>query len=162
MWRAAGEHVGDDEAAIEALEQATSMNPAYHIAWGNLGEAFLSSDTDRALQSFETAEQLAEGRLTVNGRDPNILMDLAWIKSHLGEVGAAREFIERAKEVAPKDPYVHYFDALIEAHIDNRAAAISKLETAIRLGYPVAMVAGDTNFRALRNEPEFRTLTDSR
>ena len=49
---------------------------------------------------------------------------------------------------------------MIEGRVANLATVVSKLETAIGLGYPGALVAADRNFRELQSEPEFRSLID--
>jgi hypothetical protein len=49
---------------------------------------------------------------------------------------------------------VHYFDALVNLHFDNRAAAIAAVERALRQGYPRALLAADPRLETIRRSPQ--------
>ncbi len=152
-------YLGEFPRAIEALEKSTDMNPNDYLAWSNLGDVLLfSNEPERASQAFATAEQLGENRLEVNSRDVKTLVDLAWIKAMLGNLGNAQDLIARARQIESGDPYVDYIDGLILVQLGDHATAISRLEAAVEMGYPLALMAAEPHLWALESEPRFQAL----
>ena len=89
-----------------------------------------------------------------------ILYVLPVPKELSGNLEDAQELMARARQIASGDPYVHYIDALILVQLGNYAMAISKLETAVETGYPLALMAVEPHLRSLESEPRFQTLID--
>ena len=84
-------YVGDYDAAIESQRAAVELQPNDPLAGANLGDTLLAAGrAAEARQAFEDADRMAASALRVNPNDPLILMDMAWIKSRLGEQDEAR------------------------------------------------------------------------
>jgi tetratricopeptide (TPR) repeat protein/TolB-like protein/DNA-binding winged helix-turn-helix (wHTH) protein len=149
-------YLGRDEDAIAAQRKAVELAPNDHLRWSNLGDVLVAGGNEgEARQAFETAKQLVADALGVNPNDPNTLMDAAWINASLGDLNAARALLERARALAPDDPYVHYIDGLVRLRGGDADAALAALEAAAARGYPLRMLAGDPLLAPLHGEPRF-------
>ena len=152
-------YLGKIDAAIAALENATSLAPNDHLVWSNLGDALsFSEQAARASQAFGKAEGLAESQLAVNRKDTGTMIDLAWIKAMLGKMEDAEQLIVRAQRVAPSDPYVYYIHGLVLTRLGEHTAALVELETAVEMGYPLVMLAAEPHLTDLKGKPRFAAL----
>lgn len=154
-------YVGDYEAAIESQKAAVELQPNDHLARANLGDTLLAAGrAAEARQAFEEANRMAASALQVNPNDPLIIMDLAWIKTGLGEQDEARRLIDRAMKLVPDDPYAHYYNGLMHNRVGNNSQAFAALQTAVDLGYSTALLAGDPNIENLRGDSRFRDIAN--
>ncbi len=154
-------YLGKTDAAVTALENATSLAPDDHLVWANLGDALsFSEQTARSSQVFNRAEGLAESRLAVNRKDAESMIDLAWIKAMLGKMEDAESLIVRAQRIAPGDPYVHYIHGLVLTRMGEHTAALVELETAVEMGYPLVMLAAEPHLTELQEKPRFVALVN--
>jgi len=152
-------YLGQMESAIAAIENAVELAPADHLVWANLGDAlYFSEQAQRVGEVFGRAETLAESSLSVNSKAAGTTIDLAWIKAMLGKMDAAKELIDRALELAPNDPYVHYIHGLVLTRLGDRNAAMAKLEIAVEMGYPLVMLAAEPHLSDLKELPQFLAL----
>ena len=155
-------YMDDFDAAIESHMRAVELEPNDYLARSNLGDAlWVAGREDDALREFEAANAIATSSLRVNSDDPYTMMDLAWIKTGLGDHEDARRLIDRAKELAPGDPYVHYIDGLILNRMDDTEAASEALRKAVELGYSTALLNGDPNIENLRRDSSFGEITET-
>jgi TolB-like protein/tetratricopeptide (TPR) repeat protein/DNA-binding winged helix-turn-helix (wHTH) protein len=149
-------YLGETDKAIDAHNQAIRLEPNDRLAWSNLGDALrVAGHEHEAREAFATAERLTRDALSVNPNDPNTQMDLAWINANLGRVEEAEELIARARNLAPHDPYIHYYEGLISLRKGEASAALDRFEEALDAGYPAQMLAADPELQALRGEPRF-------
>ena len=155
-------YTGDYEAAIENLTTAVELSPNDYFIRVNLGDTLLAAGSEEeAWAAFAKADKLATRALAVNNNDPYIVMDLAWIKSGLGEHDEARRQIDRAIEMAPNDPYMRYYSGLIFNRAGSYSQALVELKSAANNGYPIAMLAGDPNIDNLKGDSRFHDITES-
>lgn len=153
-------YLGNIEDAVAAIENATLLAPDDHLVWANLGDAlYFSTQEARASQAFSKAEGLAESQLSVNPRNAETMIDLAWIKSMLGKTAVAEELLARAQRLAPSDPYVHYIHGLVLTRLGDYKTALAELETAVEMGYPLVMLAAEPHLEKIKDQPQFATLT---
>jgi len=152
-------YLGETAKAETALRRAVQMAPQDYLAQSNLGDALASAgDASGAKQAFMEAERLARAQFAVNGRDPGMIIDLAWITAMLGRLDEAQRLITSALELAPKDPYVHFYDALIRLQRGEPDAALDRLETAVEMGYSRALIRAEPHLTELRNRERFAKL----
>jgi tetratricopeptide (TPR) repeat protein/DNA-binding winged helix-turn-helix (wHTH) protein len=150
---------GNIDAAVAALESATRLAPDDPLVWANLGDALsFSEQAARASQAFRRAEGLAESQLAINRKDAETTIDLAWIKTMLGEMEDAEELSVRAQRLAPNNPQVHYIRALVLTRMGQYTEALSELETAVEMGYPWVMLSAEPHLSDLREQPAFVAL----
>ena len=154
-------YVGNYDAAIESQRAAVDLQPNDHLARANLGDTLWAAGRlEEARQAFREADRMAASGLRVNPNDPWILMDMAWIKTGLGEHVEARKLIDRAMKLMPDDPYMHYYNGLIHNRVGNTSQAFAALKTAVELGYSTAMLAADPNIADLRGDSRFRDIAN--
>ena len=153
-------YMGNLDAAIENHRAAVRLAPNDYLPKSNLGDALsIAGRKDDAKREFEAADRLANDALQVNPNDPFTLMDLAWIKASLGKDIEARRLIDRALELVPSDPYVHYINGLILNRHGDSEGAIAALQTAVEYGYPDALLADDPNTSNLRQGAYLKDFT---
>jgi tetratricopeptide (TPR) repeat protein len=156
-------YLGDLDAAIRSHTSAIELEPNDRLAHSNLGDAlWIAGRTEEARLEFEIAESLATVALQVNPNDALIVMDLAWIRAMLGKPDDARALIDRARELAPDDPYTHYYDGLVSMRAGHRDAALDAIDIAIANGYSRPLLAADPHLAALKDEPRFTALIEAK
>jgi hypothetical protein len=70
----------------------------------------------------------------------------------------ARRMIDRAIEVSPDDPYVRYYDGLLNHKTGEKELAVESFRLAVDRGYPVAMLAADPLLQGLHGDKRFEQL----
>ena len=82
----------------------------------------------------------------------------------LGTVRFARDHVQaqlrigEAEKLAPGDPEVLYYAAMVYVQAGDQKKSLEKLERAVAAGYPAAGVRDTPNFLVLGNDPRFRAL----
>lgn len=152
-------YLGDSAKAEAVLRKAIESAPQDYLAWSSLGDVLASAGQRTAAnEAFVEAERLARQQVAVNNRDPGRLIDLAWITAMLGRFDEAQRLIGTALELAPTDPYVHYYDALVRARMGEPEAALDRLETAVEMGYSRALIRAEPQLAELRDRERFAQL----
>ncbi|MFN8007169.1 MAG: protein kinase [Terriglobia bacterium] len=145
--------------ALAAYQEALNLDDKNYERWGNLGSGyFWNHDQVKAEESFRKAIQLAEARLKVNPRDPELLADLSGYYGMLNERSKAEELIQRATIVDPENSYVMYRAALNYEHWGEREQALHWIGKAIEHGYPKAAFQRSPELKNLRQDPMFGGL----
>lgn len=70
----------------------------------------------------------------------------------------AQQLIDRAKQLAADDPYVHYIEGLMLNRRGASTAAIAALQTAVEQGYSTRLLAGDPNLSNLVGDSRFERI----
>jgi Flp pilus assembly protein TadD/TolB-like protein len=141
------------------LRRAIQMAPQDYLARSNLGDVLASAgDASGSRDAFTEAEGLLRPQLKLNPRDAGMTIDLAWITAMLGRLDEAETLIGGARELAPKDPYVYFYKALIELRRGRPDAALDELETAVEMGYSRAMIRAEPHLAALHERERFANL----
>jgi tetratricopeptide (TPR) repeat protein/TolB-like protein/DNA-binding winged helix-turn-helix (wHTH) protein len=155
-------YMGNLDAAIESLTNAVDLKPNDHLARSNLGDAlWFAGREDDARREFQKAEGLVESALQVNPNDPLSMMDLAWIRAMLDKHNSARELMDRARRMAPDDPYTYYYDGMIFLRAGDKEAALDALEIAADKGYSRLMLGTEPHLEKLRNDPRFSAIVNA-
>lgn len=155
-------YLGDLDAAIDSHKSAVELQPNDYLARSNLGDALWVADqNDDAMREFEMAEQLATSALDVNPNDPFTMMDLAWIQAMLNKGDEARILMDKALELAPEDPYTHYYNALILLRSGDKNATLEALHLAADKGYSRQMLAAEPHLMPLRGDPRFSAIVNA-
>ena len=80
----------------------------------------------------------------------------------LGDAGEARELMARASDLAPDDPYTHYYDGLVRYRSGDSDGAIAALGVAVDSGYPAALLAAEPHLESLRADNRFQQIIGSK
>ena len=156
-------YLGDFEKAAERYSKAVDLMPNDHRLWGNLGDSYFYTDVlkDAARVAYGRAIEISERELAINPLDTGTISDLAYYYSRVGEIDKSRALNEEALAAAPGSMYVHYYSALIHAHLGENAEALLALERAVELEYQTDLLLIDPGLRGLVNEERFRTLVSN-
>ena len=153
-------YLGRFEDAVRMFRKGAELAPGDHRVWGNLADALYQIEGSRteAGQHYRHAVELAERRVTVNPKDANTWMQLAYYYSRLEDAAHAAPCKARALALGADDVYVQYYGALIALEEHNVTAALDFLHRALDLGYPVQMVRADPQFARLFRDERFQHL----
>jgi tetratricopeptide (TPR) repeat protein/TolB-like protein len=149
-------YLGHLDESIAYHRRAIELEPNERLSHSNLGDAlWVSGDNGGARDAYEEALTIAERALRINSNDPSTLMDMAWAHAMLGNGDSATSLMSRARELAPDDPYTHYYDGLVQFRAEEIDDAIRAFRRAVAMGYPVAMLRAEPHLEALHADPRF-------
>lgn len=152
-------YLGDFDKSIEIHRQGIEQTPDSAATWINLADAlYFAGLKKQATDAFETAAALARDNHRTDPTDAETLAYLAWAETMLGKHLTAAEHIERVLQIAPNDPYSHYYNALIALQTNQERTAMAAIRQSINLGYPVAMLKAEPYLASLRRQSEFANL----
>jgi serine/threonine-protein kinase len=143
--------------AAEALKKAVDLNPSDHEVWRNLADSYsvVPKLASQAPGAYRRALELANKRLQVDPNDDAAISAVALYEAHLGQEAAARAAILKALKYAPSNANVVFTSALIYEMMGHRAEALSAIESAHKLGYPLYAINGDPELIDLRRDGRF-------
>jgi tetratricopeptide (TPR) repeat protein/predicted Ser/Thr protein kinase len=146
--------------AARLLEEASTLDAQNYEIWGNLGDAYYWAPgmRERAPAAYRKALELGEEQRKINTRDAHMLSYLAGYHAMLGEKEKARVRIREAEKLAPKDPEVLYYAAMVFVQAGDQKKSMELLERAVAAGYPAAGIRDTPNFAVMENQPRFRAL----
>jgi tetratricopeptide (TPR) repeat protein len=150
-------YLGEFDNSASIHREAANKMPEVSFVWLNLGDALrFSSTPELASEAYRRAAELSADLLEINPNSPSDLFDRSWALAALGEIDEASFLISRAIELAPNDPYGHYYGALIDVLSGNNDDALDALELAVEKGYPPAMLVVDPLLSDLHEYSKFR------
>jgi len=147
--------------SVRMFEKAVELEPQNHNWRGNLADAYrwTPSEKDRARASYAQAIGLVQRDLEVNARNPWNLAKLALYEAKSGEPEKARQSIELAMVIAPKDLDVLTMAAEVYAVTGDQQESLECLKSAVQSGYPRFELEANPEFDGLRNDPRYREIT---
>ena len=152
-------YLGEFEKSVAEHREAIAINPGQAFNWLNLADAlYFAGETAEARSAFGKASELAESRLSVDPNDANTLLLLGWAQQMLGNTAGAKQYINKALDVAPNNPYGQYYAGLIEVRAENHESALRALQGALDNGYPAKMLASEPYLEDLEQNPKFRKM----
>ena len=150
-------YLGRYAAAEDMFRKAIDLAPADHRLWGNLADALrFDARPDEAREAYRRALELADGELAVNPKHAINQAQAAYYAVQLGDADRARRGIARALSEGDDSNYVHYYVALAELGLGDKARALSHIERAHELGYPEVLL------KAAPELGEMRRIIDQR
>lgn len=153
-------YTGDFNRAADRYARAVDLAPNDFQLWGNLGDAY-SFTVDRksaAALVYKRAIELGEKNLEINPNDVDVISDLAYFYSRVGNRERAFSMDARARREAPENMYVYYNSALINAEFGKTDEALTALEHAVKSGYQPDLIRLDPLLASLREQERFRRL----
>jgi serine/threonine-protein kinase len=146
--------------AARTYEKAVKLDPLNYEVWGNLGDAYYWAPGQRseAPQAYRKAISLAEEKLKVNARDANLLGYLAGYYAMLGDRAHAVPDLNRALNLAPKNPELLFNAALVHSQLGDTSLALDWLGKALAAGYSRSVVASTPNFENLNTNSRYQKL----
>ena len=153
-------YLGNFNRAADRYAMAVDLAPADYQLWGNLGDAysFTLDKKPAAAIAYKRAIELGEKNLEINPNNIDVISDLAYFYSRVGDRERAIELDARARRDAPDNVYVYYNSALMNAGFARTDEALTALEHAVKLGYEVDLVRRDPLLESLKEEARFKRL----
>ena len=153
-------YLGNFNRAADRYAMAVDLAPADYQLWGNLGDAYSFTDDKKpaAAIAYKRAIELGEKNLEINPNDIDVISDLAYFYSRVGNRERAIELDTRARRDAPDNVYVYYNSALVNAGFARTDEALTALEHAVKLGYEVDLIRRDPLLETLKEEARFKRL----
>lgn len=152
-------YLGRFDESVAIHRESVDLFPDSDIAWLNLADSLLfSSETNDAEAAYKKAALLSEDKLAIDPKVPMTLCFAAWANAMIGDPNKARWYISQAKQSAPGNPYVHYYDALLKSRSEDYDAAIDALSIAIVNGFPRVMLIAEPHLRDVRDIERFQAL----
>lgn len=153
-------YLGRFEDAVRMFRKGAELAPGDHRVWGNLADALYQIEGGRteARQHYHHAVELAERRVTVNPKDANTWMQLAFYYARLGDMSHSKPCRAHALEIGADDVFVQYYAALIALEEHNVSGALDALRRALDLGYPIQIVRAAPEFSNLLKDERFQHL----
>lgn len=119
-----------------------------------LGEAF------RAQGRFKEAIDALQASVDKAPSKIDIYLALGWCYKRTGRLDLAIEALEKALEIEPSQAILHYNLACYWSLHGDKNRAIPYLSEALRRDPDYReLIAGESDFDAIRNDPEFQALT---
>jgi serine/threonine-protein kinase len=148
------------DEAIEMYQRAIALAPDDFETWGALGDAcrFAEGQTESARQAYTKAIELAEDVLRVNPSDADATVMLAHYYANIDQSERAKELLARALKLAPQSMFVCYDAAVTNVSLGETEKALSAIEQAVELGYPVNLLSVDAGLVPLMSSDRFTAL----
>jgi TolB-like protein/Flp pilus assembly protein TadD/DNA-binding winged helix-turn-helix (wHTH) protein len=152
--------LGRFDEAIEMFQRAIELAPDDFETWGGLGDAcrFAEGQTERAREAYSKAIELAEDVLRVNPSDADATALLAHYYANIDESERAKELLARAMKLAPQSMFICYDAAVTNVRLGETDKALTAIEQAVELGYPVDLLSLDAGLVPLINTDRFAAL----
>lgn len=157
------------DEAIAALRKATELAPLDPLRWGNLGNAchWIEGCHVEGDSALDRAIALMQERLLLHpGQDGERVAEwwyrlAGWLVNR-GRREEAATAISRALDLAPDDITCLVHAGRVHLQLGDREASLRCFRKAREAGCPVGDLARSRELSALREDPEFRRLFESR
>jgi serine/threonine-protein kinase len=148
------------EDAARNYEKALALDKRKYDVWGNLGDAYYwaSGQKAKAEGAYRRAIALAQKQLSINPRDPSLLVYLAGYHAMLQERRPALDYLQRALRVGHDKPDVLFNAALVHNQLGETEVSLTWLEKALAAGYSARVVLDTPNFDNLAANHHFKDL----
>ena len=151
--------LGEFEKSVQTHRKAVELTPDGALAWLNLADSLhFAGPQAESIEAFERARNLASATLAVNPSDIGALFTLAWAQHRTGDTDQGLATLERGLGLEPRDPYGHYYDALIRYESGDDGAALESLRLALENGYSAGMLVAEPYLGELRADERFHAL----
>jgi serine/threonine-protein kinase len=153
---------GNYAEAAQYYEKAVSLNPRFHLLWGNLADActMVPELRPRAAEAYRRALQLADSELALNPRNAELRATVATYLLGLGDFKRALTEVAQARALAPDSVNLLFLAALVHEAAGQREQALRLLEEAARKGYAPIEIQRHPLLAKLRADPGFRPIQD--
>jgi len=151
---------GKYEDAARSYEHALEMNDNDYRVWGNLAAAYywIPGKKNEAINTFKHAIKIAEERLKINSKDPNVISSLAGYYSEIGNKKKSMNLLKQSLDLAPDNVEVMYQAATTYEKLGMREEALLWIGKAIENGYPRSEIENQPELKLLINDERYKQL----
>jgi tetratricopeptide (TPR) repeat protein/tRNA A-37 threonylcarbamoyl transferase component Bud32 len=146
------------EVAARQFRQATRLQEANPVNWGNLGDALwqLKAERAHAIEAYQKAALLASEQLALNQGNWRLRKSYALYLAKLGRAGEAIAEIEKVQVQAPRDAQVQLYAARVYATTGDPVRAEAAIKRCLDLGITAGEIASEPDFAPFRNTAAYR------
>jgi eukaryotic-like serine/threonine-protein kinase len=144
------------DLAIIQYRKALELHPnnatlLYHLGW-----AYVYS------QDYEKGRQALTNSLALEGLDPQLSPDIAFVSGRIGKKAESKRILARVSDLARTYDVSPGLIAIIHIGLDEPEQALTWLEKAYRQHSPMmAWLKADPRFDSIRQQPRFENLMRS-
>ncbi|MGB5896377.1 MAG: tetratricopeptide repeat protein, partial [Ignavibacteriaceae bacterium] len=151
---------GKYEDAVRTYELALGLNDNDYLTWGNLAAAYfwIRGKKDKAIDTYKHAIEIAEERLKVNPKDPDVISNLARYYSDIGNEKKSLKLLKQSLEIAPDNVEVMYRAASTYENLGMREDALLWIGKAIENGYSRSEIENQPELKQLVTDERYRKL----
>lgn len=151
--------LGRFDAAVRDFETAIQMAPDDYRMYGNLADAQRHAGTDAVTVRANYQRALSGGLAQLEqAENADAHASVGYFAGQLGDFKLAESHIKLALQQAPNDAVTQFRLALIRLRQNDSDQAIAAVKEALRLGYPVKLLASDPDIRPLVADPRFLAM----
>jgi serine/threonine-protein kinase len=150
--------------AAKMYEQALKLNDNDYLTWGNLAAAYfkIPGKHNEAITKYKNAIVLAENKLKINPKDPEVSSNLASYYADVGDTLHALALIKESIQTAPDNVMVMYRAATIYEHLGNREQALYWIGKAIENGYSLSEIEHQPELKKLISDKRYKVLVSEK
>jgi serine/threonine-protein kinase len=150
----------DYVGAAAAFENAVSPRrgaPTEYLNWANLADTlnWIPGREAQARAAYNKARELLAPRLARAPDDVLLVSRMGLYAARAGASAEATPLLRRALGLAPNSPDVQFRAGLAYELLGQRDAAVTAINTARRLGYPVKFIDAEPDLVALRRDERY-------
>jgi serine/threonine protein kinase/tetratricopeptide (TPR) repeat protein len=151
---------GKKEEALRSFEKAAEVRPDDYQAPNLVTQIYREQGRQDLMQEASLrALALADRHLEAYPKDVRAVYLGAGALVDLGRVEEGLARLEKAIDMNPNEPIVHYMAACVHGRLGNVKATLDALETALDLGFGLReWIEQDTDLDSVRNEPRYKEL----
>lgn len=156
--------IGRSEDAANAYRRAIEIDPEAYITYNVLEMCYeRMGKNDLADEMVKKIISILPGYLRAHPDDARAHMTLAVELAKVGKFDEARKQSYKALEIAPNDSTMLYFAACLYSRLGDIDLSVNTLSSAISSGWKdFEWIKRDSDFDAIRNEPEYIELMKGR
>jgi serine/threonine-protein kinase len=149
--------------AVDAFEKAVELGANNPLYWGNLGDGYRWAPGRRgeAAAAYRRATDLIAQDLAKRPHDVDLLSRQALYLAKMGGRDEARRALQGLDGDASLTAQMLYRLTVVNELLGDRSGALAALERALKAGYPVADLAREPEFTALRADARYHRLLAS-
>ena len=144
-------------AAFESAVSPTRGAPGEYLNWANLADTlnWIPGREARARAAYNKARELLAPRLARAPGDALLVSRMGLYAARAGVAAEALPLLQRALALGPNSPDIQFRAGLAYELLGRRDAALTAINTARRLGYPVKFINAEPDLVALRRDERY-------
>lgn len=149
---------GKYDEAVPAFEKTVAMGANDFTNWGNLGDAYRWSSTqkDKAPAAYQTATRMVRDEIARHPDQLDLRADLALYLAKAGNQEQALQALKPVEAANPKDPSILYNAAVVYELCGQRDKALDSLLAAVKAGQELNDIKNEPEFVSLRSDPRYQ------
>jgi tetratricopeptide (TPR) repeat protein len=148
---------GKYDEAVPAFEKAVELGANNYDSWGNLGDAYRwsSSQKDKAKPAYENAIRMVREEIAKNPNQTEQRIDLGLYLAKSGDKEEALKEMKPVEAAHDTNPSDLYNAALVYELCGKRDQALDALLAAVKAGQDLNDIKNEPEFVSLRADPRY-------